>query len=184
LASVSDRVIWGVPLYAPDAPLHDQIVGKAGAFEQLSKSMALLAKSGAQIELRTVIMSENVAWLPALAMHVTTRLPFVSTWALMQLENIGFGRKNWAQLFHDSGADFSAIGAALDIAAARNLDALLFNFPLCTVPPAYRRYAVATVSDWKRKYVHTCDGCAQRMACGGFFEWYPEGRGFSKLGLQ
>jgi hypothetical protein len=60
----------------------------------------------------------------------------------------------------------------------------LYNFPICTVPAAYRAFAVSSISDWKRRYLATCDGCGLRDRCGGFFEWYPEGHGFSKVEAQ
>ena len=178
----SDKVLWGIPLYAPVASDHDGIVAKAGAFDNLLQSMAILARAGALVELRTVVTAQNVANLPRLADLVTTDLPFCSRWALMQLEPIGFGRMNWDTLFHDSSVGFEPIARAMNIALARNLDVALFNFPLCTVPDAYRRYAPATISDWKQKFIQCCDECSLRTHCSGFFEWYDQGRGFTRLG--
>lgn len=177
-------VLWGIPLYAPSAELHDAIVKKEGAHDRLSRSLALLAKTGARIELRTVVMANNAPVLPRLAQFIVRRTPFVSVWAIMQLENIGYARQHWADLFFDNSQNFGPIGSAIDIARAQGLNVSLFNFPLCTVPPAYRQHGVASISDWKRRYLPGCDGCALRESCGGFFEWYPEQRGFAKLGLQ
>ena len=41
-------VLWGVPLYAPFAMLHDAIVKKDGAFDRLGQSLAVLARAGAR----------------------------------------------------------------------------------------------------------------------------------------
>ncbi len=177
------KVLWGIPLYACEPALHDEIVVKPGAFERLTHSLALLARCGAAIELRTVVMANNVAALKALATFVTTKVPFVAVWALMQLENIGYGRMNWGRLFFDTGKCFAPIAAAIDTARARGIAVALYNFPLCTVPSPYRPYARASISDWKRRYLDPCDGCRLRENCGGFFEWYPDGRGFSAVGL-
>ncbi len=184
LERLAPTVLWGIPLYAPTADLHDEIVKKSGAFDRLIQSFALLAHVGAKIELRTVVMTANVAILPRLARFVVQNLPFASVWALMQLENIGYGRMNWGRLFFDNSEDFDTIGRALSVAHAHGISASLYNFPLCTVPPDYRSHAVASISDWKRRYLPECTGCALRQSCGGFFEWYPERRGFSRLGLQ
>ncbi len=177
-----DRVLWGVPLYSADAVVHDAIVAKLGAFERLLWSLALLARAGSAIELRTVAMRSNVEGLPRLARMVATKLPFVSVWAIMQLESIGFGRKNWDALFLDSSIRFDEIATALDVCRARGVETLLYNFPLCTVPAPYRTLAPATISDWKRRFLEICDGCDARDACAGFFEWYPERRGFGGIG--
>ena len=177
-------VIWGVPLYAPSTSLHDAIVKKEGAFERLGQSLAVLARAGASIELRTVLMANNAGILPTLARFIVDHAPFVSVWAIMQLENIGYGRQNWSSLFFDNSLDFVPVGSAVDIAHAHGTDVSLYNFPLCTIPPAYRAYATASISDWKRRYLPECDDCALRSGCGGFFQWYPEDRGFARLGLQ
>jgi His-Xaa-Ser system radical SAM maturase HxsC len=179
-----NRVLWGVPLYAAEAPLHDLLVGKVGAFHRLMDTFALLAQAGTSIELRTVVMSANVDALPRLANFVATHLPFVSCWALMQLENIGYGRQNWHKLFFDNSELFGPIAEALNIACARGVRAVLYNFPRCTVPFAYRKSALATISDWKRRYLPVCTDCPERKECGGFFAWYPEGSGFKRLGVQ
>jgi His-Xaa-Ser system radical SAM maturase HxsC len=178
-----DRVLWGIPIYAPTADSHDVIVGKDGAFERFMQSMTVLAMSGARIELRTVVTARNIGGLARLANLITTALPFCTRWAVMQLEPIGFGRMNWDALFYDNSVDFEPIASAMNIALARGLDVALFNFPLCTVPDAYRKYAPATISDWKQKFLEHCTGCSLRPRCGGFFEWYDPDRGFAQLGL-
>ncbi|MBO9102185.1 MULTISPECIES: His-Xaa-Ser system radical SAM maturase HxsC [unclassified Rhizobium] len=179
-----DRMLWGIPLYAADATVHDAIVGKQGAFEKLQKSFQLLLRAGALVELRTVILRQNWAHLPGLASYVTTRLPFIDVWALMQLENIGYGRMNWSASFQDTSLDFSSLKTAVNVAIAHDIRVSLYNFPLCSVPKAYRHLAPSTISDWKRKYLEFCDGCAVRSACGGFFEWYKHTQGFGGLAAQ
>jgi His-Xaa-Ser system radical SAM maturase HxsC len=176
------RILWGVPLYSHDPAVHDQIVGKPCAQERLLENMAFLCRVGASIELRTVLMQPNAAGLPRLARFITAMLPFVRIWAVMQTENIGYGRMNWKTLFYDSSAGFDAIGHAIDFVRSRGIDARLYNFPLCTVPEIYRHLAPATISDWKRAYRKECDGCSLRTRCGGFFEWHPRDHGYSKLG--
>jgi His-Xaa-Ser system radical SAM maturase HxsC len=168
------RVTWGVPLYSTVPSRHDEIVGKFGAFERLEKSMAVLLLAGAQVELRTVVLTTNVDELPALARHVTGSLGFVRAWSIMQLENIGFARGRWGQLRVDHAVDFAPIGAAMDHALLHGVPARLFNFPLCSVPAGYREHAAASISDWKRKYAPACDDCGARDRCTGFFEWHPD----------
>ncbi len=167
------RVSWGIPIYAAEASLHDRIVGKDGAFMRLQESFAVLARAGARIELRTVLVADNVTALPALARHVAKRLRFVEVWSIMQLEHIGFARTRWASLFVDHASDFRPIGAAIDHAMMHGVRAQLFNFPRCSVPLPWRGLARASISDWKRRYAEACSPCREREACSGFFEWHP-----------
>ena len=82
------QVQWGIPLYATDPALHDAIVAKPGAWMRLEESFTYLLRAGANIELRTVVMSSNASALPALARHIASRLTFIEGWSIMQLENI------------------------------------------------------------------------------------------------
>ena len=128
-------------------------------------------------------MKPNAVGLADLARFVTTSLPFIDKWAIMQLENIGYGRQNWNSLFFDSSKGFRRGWKALDFAISRGINAALYNFPLCTVPPNYRTLAPSTISDWKRAYVSECAGCDLCDDCGGFFEWHPQALGYGRFGL-
>lgn len=176
--------LWGIPLYAAEAALHDRIVGKVGAFAQLTKNFALLARAGARIELRTVLLRSNAEKLAELADFISLHLPFIERWAIMQLENIGYGRMNWATEFFDNSVSFRPVADAMNIAAARGLAVQLYNFPLCTIPTPYRGFAVRAISDWKNKYLPICEGCQETQNCGGFFAWHPEKNTFQNIGLR
>lgn len=177
-------VTWGVPLYADTACLHDIIVGKKGAFDRLMHSLSTLGQSGVVIELRTVLLKQNARALASLATFISYRVPFVARWAIMQLEYIGFARKNWQDIFFDHSRDFAPVGVALDIGRARGIDVRLYNFPLCTIPREYRLLADRSISDWKRRYLQVCEGCTARANCTGFFSWYPKDSGFMNISAQ
>lgn len=168
------RVSWGIPLYATEPALHDDIVGKVGAHERLEESLGRLIMAGARVELRTVVLETNIDMLPELARGIAARLQFIEAWSIMQLEHIGFAKGRWRELFVDHSRRFGPIATALDHASLHGVRAQLFNFPRCTVPSEYRRFAIASISDWKRKYASACGTCCERQACSGFFEWHPD----------
>ena len=182
LKALGPTVLWGVPIYAADARLHDSIVGKVGAHARLLESMQLLSEAGAQVELRTVVLRTNWLALPDLADFVVTHLPDVRCWALMQLERFGYGKLNWKAIFADTSVDFSQLSIALSVASAAGLDVRLYNFPLCSVPADFRGVAHASISDWKQKYLAFCAQCTQRGNCGGFFEWFVRHSATGRLG--
>ena len=177
-----DRVLWGIPLYSSRHEIHDEIVGKSSAFETLETNLALLMRAGASVELRTVVMRQNADLLPELADYIATKAPFINVWAIMQLENIGYGRMNWTKIFQDTSVAFQSVKTAINLATAHGLEVTLYNFPLCSVPPDYRQFTSSTISDWKQKYLGFCDGCSSRLTCGGFFEWYNHAEGFHRVG--
>jgi His-Xaa-Ser system radical SAM maturase HxsC len=168
------RVAWGIPLYASSSSLHDRIVAKAGAFERLLESFDYLLQSAARIELRTVLMRDNLGQLPDLARYVSINLPFVEQWSIMGLEHVGFAKSRWESLYVDVRHDFEPFEVALDQAHLRGIQAKVFNIPLCHLPAEFRHFAVASISDWKRRYAPRCDDCRVKSDCSGFFEWHPE----------
>jgi His-Xaa-Ser system radical SAM maturase HxsC len=165
-------VTWGIPLYSAQQAIHDQIVGKSGAFQQLMNNLMLLGSTGAQIELRTVFTSLNALDLPHLAQFIAKHLPFVNHWAIMGMESIGYAIAHWDRLFFDHSVFPQPIIAALEIARLHSLTCKLYNFPRCTIPAHYRDACTQSISDWKRKFLEDCRGCAERDRCCGFFEWY------------
>ena len=178
LSALADHVLWGVPLYSGSPEIHDAIVGKPGAYEKLIENLLILRKATAQVELRTVLLSQNLDSLPGLAEFISTHLRWVSYWAIMQIEHFGYARLNWDNIFVDTSVRSGQLSACLDICRARATEVALYNFPLCTVPAQYRSLAHASISDWKQRYLDVCAECSARDACGGFFEWYPEKKGY------
>ena len=167
-------VTWGIPVYSHVPERHDTIVKKAEAFARLLESFRHLLNSGSKIELRTVLLQDNVSDLPDLARFVTAHLGFVVQWSIMQLENIGYAKNRFSKLYVDHTQSDQRLYEALDIAELSGVPAKLFNFPRCFIDERYRRYAVASISDWKRKYPDACNNCREQSLCSGFFEWHPE----------
>lgn len=165
-------VLWGVPLYSSDPILHDQIVGKIGAFELLMTTLPRMALAGLQIELRTVLLKHNYDELEDTGRFVVNKLPFISIWAIMQLEKIGFARNRWAEQFVDHSGDLSPLQAAVSLGVSRGLEVSLYNIPYCTVSETLRPYLNRSISDWKRAFPTTCEGCNAKTLCTGFFEWH------------
>lgn len=170
------NVTWGIPIYSSEPDLHDEIVSKPGAFSRLMDSFIILLKSGAGVEVRTVIMNNNIECLANLALFLTTNFGFVNQWSIMQLENIGFAKNRFDQIYFDHSKAFDNVGKALDISELYGIKTVLFNFAKCAVPINYRRYCVSSISDWKQKFVDSCDICAEKTTCAGFFEWHPQGQ--------
>ena len=181
LKRLSKTVMWAVPIYSANPEQHDKIVGKDGAFDTLMQVLPIFAVSSSHVQIRSVVMQQNYFDFPELAKLLSIHLPWISHWAIMQLERYGFARIQWANKFIDTGSDFDMIANALDITASTGLRTKLFNFPKCTVPKNYRHLAINSISDWKQKYLQICSSCNSKNDCSGFFEWYRENSGYSNL---
>lgn len=166
------QTLWGVPLYSADPATHDRIVKKVGAFEQLQTGLDLMAEGGLHIEMRTVVLRDNYGGLRDLARLITKRYDYIDVWAIMQLERMGFAKNRWTDLFHDHSRNIDILEDAAAYAKAFGVDVSLFNFPRCTVTPALRDIAAASISDWKTDYAPECRTCHEQSACGGLFAWH------------
>lgn len=180
-ASHLRNVCWGVPLYASDASVHDDIVGKRGAFDRLMPNLQRLIHSPASVELRTVLVRQNNEELKSLSKFIGIHLRLIDVWAIMQLEYIGYAKMNWKEIFVDTSISFDNVGDALDHSVISGVTPTLYNFPLCTVPESHRKYVANSISDWKQKYLPECAKCKQNNTCGGFFQWYNPSRGFREI---
>lgn len=167
------KIVWGIPLYSADPVTHDTTVCKVGAYERLLESFDHLLLAGARIELRTVLTQATTARLTGLAHLVSRELSHIEQWSLMGLENIGFARNRWTELYRDLRGDFEPVGEACDIATLRGVRVRLFNTPLCHIPTEFHHLAVASISDWKQRFAPACSPCSARARCSGFFEWHP-----------
>jgi His-Xaa-Ser system radical SAM maturase HxsC len=176
------NVLWGVPLYAASSDLHDAIVVKKGAFERLLPSLAIMARSGLHIELRTVLLQSNYDELVTLARFIANRLPFIDVWALMQLERIGFAKNRWQKQFVDHSSQLETLENAITIACAAGTDVALYNVPTCTVSRALRPFLRRSISDWKQAFPKECAPCSQINNCSGFFSWHTSTSDYNQWG--
>lgn len=176
------QIRFAVPLYSSQPDVHDQIVAKQGAWHKALEGIAILMEAGADVEIRTVLMQPNVHDLPQLAQFLAWNLPDIGHWAVMQMEYIGFARKNWTELFYDHSLDLGPLRAAAIIAIQHGLALQLYNMPLCTLDDALRPLAPRTISDWKQKYFSDCTDCRLKEACSGFFAWASPAQGFATFG--
>ena len=177
LRKINEHVLWGIPLYSCFADIHDKIVVKPKAFNKLMKNLNYFYTSASRLELRTVILKQNINDLYNLSELIVTQFPWIEIWAIMQLEQTGYATQHWDEIFYDSSENFNQLTKSLNLMHASNVNTALYNFPLCTVPKIHRKYALSTISDWKNKYIAQCSDCTKKDTCGGFFEWYNEKSG-------
>jgi His-Xaa-Ser system radical SAM maturase HxsC len=162
-------VMAGIPLYAPEAGLHDFVVQARGAFDETVHGILNLAKLGQPTEIRVVVQRHTVPVLADLAMFIARNLPFVAQVALMGLEMTGLARPNFAEVWIDPVEYQPELAAAVRILATAGVRTRIYNHQLCVLDRSLWPYAVRSISDWKNDYLDICASCAVREACGGVF---------------
>ncbi len=175
------NVRFAVPIYSSDPRTHDSIVGKPLALNNALDGIAALMAAGANVEIRTVILQQNIKHLREIASMLVWNMPDIDHWAIMQLEYIGYAKLNWEEKFFDHSLNVKDLLAATDLARQHGVTALLYNMPLCTLPKSLRELAPSTISDWKKKFFDLCNGCSAKSSCSGFFAWQPLDSTFKRL---
>jgi His-Xaa-Ser repeat-associated downstream radical SAM protein len=163
-------LMLGIPLYCDVASIHDFVVQADGAFDETIDGIINLKRYGQRIELRVVIHAENYERLPRLAEFIARNLQFIDQVSLMGLELTGFARANLDAVWIDPADYQNQLAQAVDILVLTGMTPIIFNHQLCLLRPELRKYAVKSISDWKREYMPECEGCIEvNRGCGGFF---------------
>ena len=164
-----ENIGFGIPLYADAASVHDAVVGVHGAFGETIRGLLNLASQHAEIEIRFVVSKLNYKRLPRLVEFIGRNLPFITRIAVMGLEPMGYCREKWESFWIDPEECKDVLIEAVDKAANYNVSIFLYNMQLCCLPKQLHRFACASISEWKRVFIPTCDACPLRHDCGGFF---------------
>lgn len=162
-------LMLGIPLYSDVDAEHDYVVQARGAFEQTIFGLHHLARGEVPVEIRVVVHQHTYARLPALAEFITRNLPFATQVAVMGLEVTGLTLAHPDTLWIDP-VDYQPqlLGAAECLHAA-GIPVRIYNLPLCLLDHRLWRFAVSSISDWKREYLPCCNHCSVREQCGGVF---------------
>jgi His-Xaa-Ser system radical SAM maturase HxsC len=182
VAAGGNKAVWAVPVYGPDAALHDYVVDSKFAFDETMQGLYQLASLGARVEIRIVLVKPLIERLEELSEFIWRRLPFAEHVAFMGLEPMGYAKRNRALVYADP-ADYGPIlNKSVAFLANRGLQASVFNLPLCTLPRSLWPFARKSISDWKNRYLSECSDCAVKEFCCGFFA--SEGSGWRSRAIK
>ena len=161
--------VSAIPLYADTPSIHDWIVQAEGAFAETMAGLYNAARYRLRVEIRVVLHKQTIPRLVPLMDFIYRNLPFVSHVALMGLENMGYVKKNWDELWIDPLDYADELTEAVRRMHYRGMHVSIYNLPLCIVPTSVRSFARQSISDYKNLYLEECDGCALRSECAGLF---------------
>lgn len=166
---IPPQFMCGIPLYADVPAIHDYIVQAKGAFEETLAGLYNCARFGVPVEVRVVLHKQSMPRLLALTEFIYRNVPFVGHVALMGLENMGYVKKNWDDLWIDPMDYQQDLEAAVKHLHYRGMNVSIYNHPLCTIPRSLWSFARQSISDYKNLYLEECGMCIQRGNCSGLF---------------
>ena len=169
LQTVPYNTMFGIPIHASEASLHDRITQAQGSFQQTVAGVDFLLCNGMCVELRIVVSRLNVNDLPALAMMIAQRFSSVEHVSVMAMEMTGSAHENREEVWIPYRESFQAVSKAVEILIQAGINVMLFNYPLCAVEPKYWPLCRKSISPEKVRFAKVCDECKMRPSCGGVF---------------
>jgi len=160
---------FSVPLHSDIAAIHDHIAQATGAFSQTVAGLYNMAASGLEVEARVVLHALSAPRLGPLAEFIYRKLTFLQAIAFMGLENTGHARRNWNHLWVDPVDYAEGLKNAVEYLFRRGMNPLIYNLPLCVLPPSVWAFACQSISDYKQILVDECADCGATSHCAGFF---------------
>jgi len=167
--AIPPNLICCIPLYADVPAIHDYIVQAKGAFEETLAGLYNCARYGIPVEIRVVLHKQSLPRLLPLSDFIYRNLPFVRHVALMGLENMGYVKKNWDDLWIDPMDYQAELEEAVKRLHYRQMNVSIYNHPLCILPHSLWTFARQSISDFKNLYLEACDRCSERPNCSGLF---------------
>lgn len=158
-----------IPLYADVAEVHDYIVQAHGAFDETVEGLYNAAEAGLAVEIRIVLHKQSIPRLKQLAEFIYWNFPFAVHVAFMGLENMGYVKKNWEDLWIDPLDYMDSLGAAVKYLYHRRMNVSIYNLQLCLLPQSLWSFARKSISDFKNEYLNVCAHCTVREHCSGLF---------------
>jgi His-Xaa-Ser system radical SAM maturase HxsC len=159
----------GIPIYSAVDHIHDYVVQSLGAFDETVLGIMKLKNAGQRVEIRIVLNAITAARLEQTCAWIGRNVPFVDHVALMGLENTGFAIANDKLLWIDPMDYREALKRGVQILAAAGVNVSIYNLPLCVIDEEVREYSVKSISDWKNAFPPSCNTCAAKDRCAGFF---------------
>lgn len=161
--------ISAIPLYADVAGVHDYIVQAQGAFDETVEGLYNAAEAGIAVEIRIVLHKQSIPRLKQLAEFIYWNFPFASHVAFMGLENMGYVKKNWEDLWIDPVEYMDSLGQSIRYLYLRRMNVSIYNLQLCLLPQSLWSFARKSISDFKNEYLDVCTPCSVREYCCGLF---------------
>jgi len=163
------QVLVGVPLYGTNSRIHDKLVNSNGAWWETIAGLINAGNRGIELEVRIIPTQLNYKEISSIVELVLTSCNHVSRISIMNLEQTGWAKKNWSELYIEPNKYQDELVKSCKMGNIFGTDIALFNYPLCHIPDEIHGYARKSISDWKNAYEDSCNICVLKSQCGGFF---------------
>lgn len=168
-ASLKIHSVLAISFTSDIDTIHDEIVGKKGAFYRTHNGIYNLARAKEMIELRIVVSKLNFKRLPLMAEYIYKNYPFLYHIAIMGMEFIGHAKDNYDKIYINPIEYSYELQQCVKKLARYGMNVSIYNIPLCLLDEQIRKFATQSISKWKNSYHKICKKCDLKESCCGVF---------------
>jgi len=158
-----------VSLHSDVDEIHDRIVGVKDSFYKTAMGLQNLARFREKIEIRVVVSRLNADRLESIASFIQRNFPFIYHCTFMGMEVTGLARDNYGEVWIDPYEYRSQLSKAIRVLSRADMNASIYNLPLCLIEPMSWNFARKSISGWKNDYLQVCKDCPVKEKCCGIF---------------
>lgn len=163
------NIILGIPIHGYNSETHDYITQSIGSYKQTCIGIKNLLYYNINIELRFVVSKLNMDFITQMANTVIQDFPTINCVKIMGLEMLGNAAINKDRVWIDYKTAFAKAKEGINTLINHGINVELYNFPLCMVDSKYWGLYRKSISNYKRRYLPSCERCKEKEACGGIF---------------
>ncbi|OQB13118.1 MAG: molybdenum cofactor biosynthesis protein A [Firmicutes bacterium ADurb.Bin193] len=160
----------GIPIYGYNEDTHDVITQTKGSFKQAVIGIHNLLHYNIETELRIVLTKQNINNMEKIARYIIKYFRGIACVNFMGLELMGNAAKNSEKVWLPFDEAFQKSKKAIRLLIGNGINTQLYNFPLCSVEPAYWEICAKSISDYKVEFGKECQECDLKEICGGVFD--------------
>ncbi|KQC08081.1 MAG: hypothetical protein APR62_05470 [Smithella sp. SDB] len=158
-----------VSLHSDVDEVHDRIVGVKNSFYKTAMGLQNLARFREKVEIRVVVNRINAHRLESIATFIERNFPFINHCTFMGMEIIGLARDNYDTVWIDPYEYREEISQAMRVLSRADINASIYNVPLCLTEKKSWSFARQSISGWKNDYLPICEDCSVKSICCGIF---------------
>jgi His-Xaa-Ser system radical SAM maturase HxsC len=162
------RIKFCIPLYGSCSTVHNQVT-QHDSFIPLLTNLYYLGSNNCRIEIRTVLASFNIHKLMEFSRFIAMNLPFAEDIAFMGVELVEAARRNINNIFVNQTLFVPELIESILFLNSCQIDAFIYNFPLCYFPGSMHKYLIDSISPRKKYFPSFCNSCLNKDLCPGFF---------------
>lgn len=167
---IPNNIRVGIPIYGYNEKTHDIITQTEGSFKQAVIGIHNLLHYNIETEIRIVLTQQNIANMEKIARYIIKYFRGIACVNFMGLELMGNAAKNREKVWLPYDEAFQKSKKAIKLLIANGIDTQIYNFPLCSVEPAFWEICAKSISDYKVEFSDECLACDLKQICGGVFD--------------